>query len=396
MRPPPRLRAFPFVLAVLVSIALVLSAPVIGYVRGWIRAQFPGQFVRVVGGAIAVIGLAFIGVALARIRSHRALRYAAIAVSIAGAVWYSLAEATGVPEVDVVQRFHFIEYGVITFLFYRAWRPLEDPASILLPFIAGLIVGTADEWLQWFIPNRVGEMADIFLNGAAIAAGLVFSLGALPPSSFSWSWHPGSLRRVGHMAGAFVLAFAAFFHTVHLGYDIRDDEIGTFKSRYPRASLESMVTSKAEEWRVHPFPLVLRRVSREDQYMTEGVTHVQKRNELLAANDAAGAWSENRILEKYYTPVLDTPSYISRTGHRWSAGQRADVQARTLPVHAEFSSAANPYPIYAWPRAPFWLISIATAGVIWLLCARPFSSAHGSPAVHSHRRPVSPRRDGPC
>lgn len=370
MRPPPRLRALPFALAILVSIALVLSAPFIGYVRSWIRTQFPGQFVRIIGGAIAVIGVLLLGTALARIRSHRARRYGALAISIATAVSYSIAEATGIPEVDVVQRFHFIEYGLITFLFYRAWRPLGDPAIVVNPFVAGLLVGTADEWLQWFIPNRVGEMADIFLNGVAIACGLVFSLGALPPAAFSWSWRPGSIRRVGHISAAFVLAFAVFVHVVHLGYEVRDDEIGMFKSRYTRAALEVMAISKAEEWRVRPFPVVLQRVSREDQYMTEGVTHVQKRNELLAANDAAGAWGENRILEKYYAPVLDTPSYISRTGHRWSAEQRADVQSRTPAVRAEYVSAANPYPIYAWPRVPFWSVSIAIAAFILLLCTR--------------------------
>lgn len=370
MRNRPRLRASPFVVAVLVSIALVLSAPFIGYVRSWIRTQFPGQFVRIVGGAIAIAGVAMIGAATARIRERRALRYGALAAAVVCAVWYSVAEATGIPDVDVVQRFHFIEYGVITFLFYRAWRPLADPAVVVLPFIAGMLVGTADEWLQWFIPNRVGEMADIFLNGVAIACGLVFSLGALPPSRFHWRWQPGSLRRVGRMAAAFVLAFAVFFHVVHLGYDIRDDEIGTFKSRYSAASLAALSMAKAEEWRVHPFPLVLQRVSREDQYMTEGVTHVQKRNELLTANDPAGAWNENRILEKYYAPVLDTPSYISRTGHRWSPEQRADVQSRTPAIRAAYFSAANPYPIYDWPRALFWIISIAIAIAILLFCAR--------------------------
>jgi len=373
MRPQPRLRIFPFVLAVLVSITLVLSAPFIGYLRSWIRTQFPGQFVRIVGGAIAAIGIGFVGAALARIRSNRGPRYGALGLAMICAVWYSLASATGVPEVDVVQRFHFVEYGLVAFLFYRAWRPLEDPAIVVLPFIAGLIAGTADEWLQWFIPNRVGEMADIFLNGIAITCGLVFSLGALPPSSFSWRWHPGSLRQLGHVGAAFVLVFAAFFHVVHLGYDIRDDEIGTFKSRYSRAMLEAMAISKGEEWRVKPFPLVLQRISREDQYMTEGVTHVQKRNELLTANDAAGAWSENRILEKYYAPVLDTPSYISRTGHRWSAEQRAGVEARVPAKSATYESAANPYPIYGWPRVPFWLASIAAAVVIWTSCVRRFS-----------------------
>jgi hypothetical protein len=172
------------------------------------------------------------------------------------------------------------------------------------------------------------------------------------------------------MAVAFVLAFAVFFHVVHLGYEIRDDEIGAFKSRYSRSSLDGMATAKAEEWRTHPFPLVLQRVSREDQYMTEGVTHVQERNELLAANDAAAAWSENLILEKYYGPVLDTPSYISRSGHRWPAAQRADVQSRVPAPRRDYVSAANPYPIYAWPRVPFWLVTIGAAAVIWLVCVR--------------------------
>jgi hypothetical protein len=107
--------------------------------------------------------------------------------------------------------------------------------------------------------------------------------------------------------------------------------------------------------------------------MTEGVTHVQKRNELLVANDAAGAWRENLILEKYYTPVLDTPSYISRTGHRWSGEQRAGVQARMPAVSPAFESAANPYPIYDWPRVRFWLVAFAAAAIIWTSCVRPFS-----------------------
>lgn len=370
MQPSRRLRAFPFVLAVLVSVALVLSAPFIGYVRSWIRTRFPGQFARIIGGAIAVTGVALIAAALARIRSHRALRYAAIAISIAAAVSYSAAEATGNPDVDVVQRFHFIEYGIITFLFYRAWRPLEDPAILVNPFVAGLLVGTADEWLQWFIPNRVGEMADIFLNGVAIACGLLFSVAALPPSTFSRTWRPGSLRRVGHMVNAFVLAFALFVHVVHLGYDIRDPEIGTFPSRYSADRLAALEVAKAEQWRTHPFPLVLQRISREDQYMTEGVTHVQKRNELLAANDVDGAWRENRILEKFFAPVLDTPSYISRTGHRWSPEQRADVQSRISGVRAEYVSAANPYPIYPWPRVPFWLVALGLAAITRLICVR--------------------------
>jgi hypothetical protein len=161
--------------------------------------------------------------------------------------------------------------------------------------------------------------------------------------------------------------------------------VAGFKSRYSMTALQALAASIQAEWRMHPPPLVLQRVSREDQYMTEGVTHVQRRNELLAANDAKGAWMENLILETYYAPVLDTPSYVSRTGHRWSAEQRASVQARAGGNDPFYISTANPYPIYAWSRRLFWLLAAAAAAVVWIGAARiersPGARSETSPAM---------------
>jgi hypothetical protein len=166
-----------------------------------------------------------------------------------------------------------------------------------------------------------------------------------------------------------MLAIALFVHIVHLGYDIHDQEVGMFKSRYSMTDLPARAVAKRAEWQTHPPPLVLQRVSREDQYMTEGVTHVQRRNELLAANDVKGAWMENLILEKYYAPVIDTPSYVSGTGHRWSAEQRASVAARAAGSDPAYVSTANPYPIVAWSRGLFWLASIAAVAAVWIAAA---------------------------
>jgi len=370
------LRRARFILAIVVATALVLSAPFIGFVRSWIRATFPGQFVRIVGGAIAVLAAAAIVAAILRIRQNRLLRYGALLAAVAGAIWFSIVEATGNADVDVVQRFHFVEYGIITFLFYRAWRALEDPAILLLPALAGLLVGTADEWLQWFIPNRVGEIADILLNGIAIGCGLLFSVGADPPARFTWSMRPGSILRVGRLAAATVVALALFVHIVHLGYDINDREVGVFKSRYSMTALPALAAAKRAEWQMHPPPLTLQRVSREDQYMTEGVTHVQRRNELLGADQAKGAWMENLILEKYYAPVLDTPSYVSRTGHRWSPEQRASVDVRAAGSDPSYVSTANPYPIFAWSRSVFWVASGIAAAAVWIAARLAERSIH--------------------
>src|SRR5688572_11556357 len=114
-----RVWAVPFVVAIVVSAVLVLSAPFVGRIRGQIRTAFPGQFVTIVGGTIALAVAAALGLALARIRDRRGLRYTLVALSLALGAGYAYAIRTGNPEVDAVEHFHFVSYGLVTLLFYR-------------------------------------------------------------------------------------------------------------------------------------------------------------------------------------------------------------------------------------------------------------------------------------
>ena len=78
--------------------------------------------------------------------------------------------------------------------------------------------------------------------------------------------------------------------------------------------------------------------------MSEGLLHAQERNQPMGSGRIRAAWSENLILEKDFAPVLDTPSYISRTGHRWPPGQRADAGQRLAaspPVEDRYESRAD-------------------------------------------------------
>jgi hypothetical protein len=361
------MRASRFVAAAAVSALVILWAPFISQVRSGIQKAFPGQFVAIVGAVVGISIAAALIVAVARIRERRALRYGAMLAAVALGATYAFATRSGIPEVDAVERFHFVEFGLITLLFYRAWRPLGDGSIFVLPVLAGVLVGTLEEWFQWFIPVRVGEVKDVFLNCAAIASGLLFSIGVEPPASFAVSIRPGSRRGIGLLGAAVVLVFAMFFQSVHLGYEIADED-AAFRSRYSAGHLAALSAERAERWKRDP-PARLRRLSREDQYMTEGVTHVQERNEMWAAGDRVAAWKENRILEKYYAPVLDTPSYVSRTGHRWPAEQRADAEATVARTPAAdhpraYASAAHPSPIYTWPKPLFWAVVAVLMGAI--------------------------------
>lgn len=364
------LLATPFVLAIAVAVMVVLSAPFVGQIRDWIRTTFPGHFILVVGIMGGVVLLAACVAAVRRIRDRKASRYGLILVALAIAVGYSTFAAGPNPESNAVERFHFLEYGLIAFLFYRAWRPLGDLSIVLLPVLAGLIVGTAEEWLQWFIPRRVGEIADIFLNLVAIGCGLLFSIAVQPPDSFSPRLQWPSVPRIARMAGAAGLALAVFVHVLHLGYRISDAEAGSFVSRYGGDRLLALQAEKAVAWRTSPPPLVLVRVSREDQYLSEGIEHVMHRNELWTAGDVAGAWAENRILEKYFAPVLDTPTYAGKSGHRWPPEQRADAAARAKPT-ADYVSEAYPYRILTWHKGVFWTV-VAILLTLLLVTARGY------------------------
>jgi hypothetical protein len=359
-------------LALAVSIAVILSSPFIRDIRDWIRSAVPGQYGTVVTAVVALaIGSALL-VALLRIRDRRALRYGAIVAALLFGTSYALWNAQGIPEVDAVERVHFVEYGLITLLFYRVWRPRGDASMFVLPILAGIAVGTLEEWLQWFIPGRVGDMRDVFLNGAAIISGLLFSVGVDPPDAGALALRRGSVRRIGVVAAVVMLLFSSFVYSVHVGVETSDPEAGRFRSRYDAATLLSISQDRLALWRERPPIERPHSRSREDQYMSEGLLHVQERNRRWEAGDMRAAWSENLILEKYFAPVLDTPSYISKAGHRWPAEQRAAAEQRGSATASRAGSyesradvAEGRHFIRTWPPRAFWLIvSIAVCGVL--------------------------------
>jgi hypothetical protein len=173
-----------------------------------------------------------------------------------------------------------------------------------------------------------------------------------PPRGSPFRWQPGS-ERVASIAGAvFVLVFAGFVNAVHLGHVVRDADLA-FHSHYEAGTLRELARSRAERWRVDP-PAVLRRLSREDQYLDEGLWHIRERNRAWEAGDYAAAFLENEILERYFAPVLDTRSYAAPESSRWAEAQVEDARRRAA-LRSDFRSAAEPYPIVTMWSGRIWL-----------------------------------------
>ena len=353
--------------ALVASATLVLAAPGIGSARSALRAAFPGTFSRLIEGGLALALLIALGIGVARIRTARVLRYAVLAIAIAAAWAYSVATGSADPAILAVERVHFVEYGAITWLFLRVWRDRPDASSLVAPVLAAGLVGIGDEAFQWFLPARVGELADVALNFVAIACGLAFGAALTPPAAIRGRWRGASIRLVTRLVAATIVALAAFVHLVHLGHRVEVPRVGTFESRYTALELTSLDYERGEAWRRDP-PLVRPpRFSREDQYMTEGLQHVQARNQSWASGDVSTALRENAILERYFGSVLDTPSYVSKSGHRWSPEQRADGERRAAASpDRPFESRAFPYPIFVVSPLLVWGVALGAALGVWL------------------------------
>lgn len=376
--PGDRPRTRDLVLAIVAGVLLVLFAPAVGEFRRWLRLSFPGHFVTIVATGTVVAGAVALAVAIRRIRDRRASRFGAIALAVVIAVAYSLRTSLGNPDSDVVEHVHFLEYGLVTWLFYRAWAPLGDASVLVLAMLAALTVGTSEEWFEWFVPARIGELRDIFLNGAAIVSGALFSWALQPLPSWRVFRSPRSVRHVFVVAALAVATLAVFVDTVHIGYEIRDAEGRTFRSIYTAGDLIALSAERKQQWTTHPPLERPARFSREDQYASEGLLHVQERNNLWSRREFALSLNENRVLEEYFAPVLDAPSYLSRTGHRWLPAQLADAERQSAGAANDashfVSHAQGAFPIFTWPRGWF---RAGAALVVVLLIAIAFIAGRG-------------------
>jgi VanZ family protein len=77
---------------------------------------------------------------------------------------------------------HFVGYGVLSWLLFRAWKATLPVASswalrwVVLALFSTTLVASADEWHQTTIPSRVGRVQDVLLDdsGAAVTQCLLF------------------------------------------------------------------------------------------------------------------------------------------------------------------------------------------------------------------------------
>jgi hypothetical protein len=77
---------------------------------------------------------------------------------------------------------HFVQYGTLSILFYRALlHRFRDYGIYFVSVALCFLLGTIDEIAQWFTPERFFDYEDILINGgAAILMQLAIATGIRP------------------------------------------------------------------------------------------------------------------------------------------------------------------------------------------------------------------------
>ena len=308
---------------------------------------------------VVLIGL-FVAVILRHlVRTHK--------TSIARAVWLitsaALVVATAATSETPIEGLHFVQYGVLGALAFRALSNRMQDARIYFgaAIIAG-IVGTIDEAIQWLLPNRFWDVRDIVLNFSGAVLGQIIIAQVLRPAPIAARLSPSSVRLLSRLSViAVALVSASLLNTperiarytskvpalavllqdatvmAEYGFMYEGPQAGRFRSRLSEIDLRRMdvllgpqIGSELDTLRADGgYGRFLQRYTTSRSplaheaanHLARRIQHRRRANGFAASSDAAVreftiAYRENEIIERYF------PVTLKHSTFRWSDSEK--------------------------------------------------------------------------
>ncbi|MEM9290388.1 MAG: hypothetical protein AAGD01_01755 [Acidobacteriota bacterium] len=346
--------------AALVAAANIGLSPYFGLIRDLLLDTFSRRALVILAALLAGAGALLLIRTLRQLRGPRwKARAGALLTALALAVFQTFAFSRGNFQVDLVEKFHFVQYGLLAYLVYRAFLPLGDRSSWLLPALAAWCCGALEEGAQWLSPLRVGEYADVGLNLFAALLGTLVAWALRPSRRDAAQWSPAGRRWAYGTALVALVVNLLFVHHVHLGQRLEFQEAGlggpvSFLSWHSEAELKTKVEERRERWSQTPFEA--KKGFPEDYFASEAGWRVSHRNASLERGDLHVAWVENRLLETFFEPFLDQRSPRDGQTHRWSPEQRQRID-RERP--------RTPQPPYISPVLASRIWTLPQPRILW-------------------------------
>ncbi len=335
----------------LCALAIFLTIPFARAIRSfvtehWGRLTFAYVVVACVLGVVAWLlrGLRLRG----EYSTARAVWVVAVAAVYLG--WTALLAMVS-PE----EAIHFLEYGLLSLLAYRALsHEVRDPSIYAAAVLLCSVVGTVDETIQWLTPGRVWALEDIGLNVASAGLTQLALWRGIRPALIGGRVTAGSWQRLCQLGMLeLVLVGLSLANTPtriawyasrvpilgyllrqegvmsEYGYRYRDPEIGVYYSRFTLKELRELDAQRGpasaailDAYRDR-YPEFLERYSPAvDPFVHEARVHLFRRDrfveklgqtggdEAMERDFSSVAHSENRILEKHFPMTLAASAYV--------------------------------------------------------------------------------------
>jgi hypothetical protein len=341
--------------------------------------------------AVAAVFLGILYLLIVRLKIRAISNYIWLAACAALYLYFTL-KLWRNPEEAV----HFLEYGLLGFFLFRAWRlTVPDKAVYLASFLSGTLIGTFDEIFQWFMPGRYWDIRDIGLN--ALAVGLFqFALWqGVRPKLASSRIAPKSVRtvsvlfatnllllglcmsntpdRTSALAGRFpALAFLEKEEPMReFKMKHNDPKIGSFYSRLTVERLKVTDFKKSveyarilREWKGKDYNEFLETFNAlNTPFLYEMRVHIFRRDRKYEEGQKAGSerrkkeaffigFKENMILEKYFASTLRS------SGYQWGREKAAAIEP-LIDKNAPYASPVSKDLFYWLSESAMWIAIFA-------------------------------------
>lgn len=277
----------------------------------------------------------------------------------------------------IIEQVHLIEYGILTIFYYLSLRKsIKDKFVFYIAWLIIFFVGMVDEWIQFYLPTRVGDLPDIYLNG--VSAGLVLILigkvflpnHTRPPVSFR------SVRILCYLSVFFLLSLGVFISTItDWGFRHKDPGVGVFYSRFTVKDLLERDKREGEKYAVaikdflketgeSERPSYLSNQSAVDKFKVEVLTHLSRRNYYEKKGKYWVAYKENIILASYFTES------VLQSGYGWSQEKVLQIKQKMQAPPDKFyeSPVSKSELIISFGPVTMWVfIFLMICSFLWIM-----------------------------
>lgn len=344
------------------------------YAREWsdeIAKKYSEGFIPSIAAGILIAILVYSIIRLIRTKAQF-FEYAVFAIIIAIYSYYFM--TINIP----IEKVHFLEYGLLAIFIILAIRVDRGDAGGYL--IAGLLVtlaGCIDEYIQGLLPNRVGQLSDIYLNIIAGVLSLCWYRICIKPDETRGGVR-SALAVSLPLMGIIIVVIGIFNSQIsEFGYLIRDEEIGDFYTRMSPEKLgkefpekEFFVNETAPKLYVEDYSTMLKIVK--NKIHGEVLVHIFRRDRHVRDKDYITSYRENQILEKFFG------DYIKGTKHQWDALKMRKAYELSLEkLNEHYISPVSDHLIVQFSEKAQWTL-IMVLNVIFIAASVLLTRKRGS------------------